>query len=367
MFTFITPRPAARRWVASDRFWAAVAWAGVSLFDATQTVLLMQSDGMHHAWPELFCFRTLYWLVWALATPMVLRLGGRIAAQDARRLGWPGHLLVCMGIGLLSALWTAVLEQALDPWLATPLPSWSALWRQHFVGGMLTSLVLYVTVLAIGYGLHAREGLLLEQARRARLNEQLVQAQLDVLRHQIEPHFLFNTLNAVTGLIREQRSDAAVGMLTHLGELLRRVLADAGRHIVTLGEELAFLDKYLAIQQLRFEERLQVDIDVPAALLSARVPGLLLQPLVENGFKHGLAHRPQGGRIALSAATTQGALSIVIYNDGPPLPAVLPAERIGLANVRQRLAGMYDGDFSLALRNRDEGVEVRITLPLAHC
>lgn len=367
MSTFTTSWIATRRWAASDRFWAAVAWAGIGLFDAAQTVLVMRADGMHHAWPELFCFRTLYWLVWALATPLVLLLGGRIAAQDARRLGWAGHLLACMGIGLLSALWTAVLEQALDPWLATPPPSWTALWKQHFVGGMLTSMVLYVTVLAIGYGLRAREGLVREQARRARLNEQLMQAQLDVLRHQIEPHFLFNTLNAVTGLIREQRSDAAVGMLTRLGELLRRGLADAGRNVVTLGEELAFLDKYLAIQQVRFEERLLVAIEVPADLLPARVPGLLLQPLVENAFKHGLAHRPQGGRIVLSAAAAQGALSITIYNDGPPLPAALPEGRIGLANVRQRLASMYGGDFSLALRNRGEGVEARITLPLTHC
>jgi len=367
MLTSTTSRFPARGWLASDRFWAALAWAGVSLFDAAQTVLVMKSDGMHHAWPELFCFRTLYWLVWALATPMVLRLGGQIAAQDARRLRWPGHLLVCMAIGLLSALWTAVLEQALDPWLATPPPSWTALWKQHFVGGMLTSLVLYVTVLAIGFGLRAREGLMLEQARRARLNEQLVQAQLDVLRHQIEPHFLFNTLNAITGLIREQRGDAAVGMLTRLSELLRRVLADAGRNVVTLGEELAFLDKYLAIQQVRFEERLQVEIDAPAELLPARVPGLLLQPLVENAFKHGLAHRPQGGRITLTVGTAHGALSLLIYNDGPPLPAILPNDRIGLANVRQRLASLYGGDFSLALRNHGEGVEVRITLPLAYC
>lgn len=353
-------------WISRDWFWSALAWLGVSLFDAAQTILVMKSAGMHHAWPELFCFRMLYWLVWALATPMVLRQGMRIAAQDARRLGWPGHLLACLGIGLLSALWTAVIEQALDPWLATPAPAWRELWSQHFINGMLTSLVLYITVLAIGYGVRAREGLMIERAKRAQLNEQLVQAQLDALRRQIEPHFLFNTLNAVTGLIREQRNDAAVEMLTGLSELLRRVLADGDRVQVTLGEELAFLDKYLAIQKVRFGERLRYGVDIPDTLLSARIPGLLLQPLVENAFKHGLVHRAQGGRIAVTVASSDGALSITVYNDGPPLPADVPAGRIGLANVRQRLASLYDGNFSLDLRNRDEGVEVRLSLPLVH-
>ncbi|MBQ5940471.1 MULTISPECIES: sensor histidine kinase [unclassified Massilia] len=354
------------RWMSRDWFWAAVAWSGIGLFDAIQTLIVMKSGGMHHAWPELFCFRMLYWLVWAVATPAVLRLGMRIAAQDAQRLGWPGHLLACLGIGLLSALWTAVLEQALDPWLATPPPSWRELWRQHFVNGMLTSVVLYVTTLAIGYGVRAREGLMLERAKRAQLNEQLVQAQLDALRRQIEPHFLFNSLNTITGLVRERRNDAAVGMITGLSELLRRVLADADRNLATLDEELAFLDKYLAIQKMRFGERLHYSVDAPPALLSAQVPTLLLQPLVENAFKHGLAHRPESGRIGVTIGTAADRLSIAVYNDGPPLPAAVPAGRIGLANVRQRLASLYDGNFTLDLCNRGDGVEVRITLPLVH-
>ena len=354
------------RWISRDWFWASVAWSGIGLFDAIQTLIVMKSGGMHHAWPELFCFRMLYWLVWAAATPAVLRLGMRIAAQDAQRLGLPGHFLACLSIGLLSALWTAVLEQALDPWLATPAPSWRELWRQHFVNGMLTSVVLYVTTLAIGYGVRAREGLVLERAKRAQLNEQLVQAQLDALRRQIEPHFLFNALNTITGLVRERRNDAAVGMITGLSELLRRVLADGDRHLVTLDEELAFLDKYLAIQKMRFGERVRCSVDTPPELRSARVPALLLQPLVENAFNHGLAHRAEGGRIGVTIVEADERLSMTVYNDGPPLPADVKAGRIGLNNVRQRLANLYDGNFSLDLYNRGDGVEVKIILPLVH-
>jgi two-component system, LytTR family, sensor kinase len=366
MHTLTTPSGAGGDWLSRESFWSAIVWTGVGLFDAVQTVLVMKTGGMHHAWTELFCFRALYWLVWALATPAVLRLGMRIAAQDPRRLAWHNHLLFCMLIGLLSAFWTAVLEQALDPWLATPPPSWPTIWKQHFFNGVLGSMVLYLTVLTIGYGVRAREGLMREQAKRAHLNEQLVQAQLDALRRQIEPHFLFNTLNAVTGLIREQRNDDAVDMIANLGELLRCVLTDADRDLVTLGEELAFLDTYLAIQKLRFGERLQYRAQVPTALLTARLPVLLLQPLVENAFTHGLARRAQGGWITLSVAATESMLSITIYNDGPPLPPDAPGGGIGLANVRKRLASLYDGKESLTLCNRGEGVEVRLCLPLAH-
>lgn len=360
-----SPWPRAGRWISRDGFWVACAWSGIALFDATQTVVLMQAAGMQHAWTQLFLFRLLYWLVWALATPSVLRLGMRIAAQQAPRWRWWRHLAACAGIGMLAAVWTTTLELALEPWLEPQTPTWRRLWIQHFLGGLLTDLILYSSTIAIGYGVRARERLMLERAERAQLNEQLVKAQLDALRRQIEPHFLFNTLNAITGLVRDQRNEAAVGMIAGLSELLRRALTDSDRHLVTLGEELAFLDKYLAIQQLRFGERLRYSLDAPDALLSARVPGLLLQPLVENAFKHGLAHRAQGGAVRVGVAMADNRLAMTVYNDGPPLRPETARAGIGLANVAERLKGLYADDFSLDLRNHADGVEVRIVLPLS--
>jgi LytS/YehU family sensor histidine kinase len=300
-------------------------------------------------------------MVWALATPAVLQRGMRFAAHPAG--GWgmlAAHLAACLAIGVVSAVWSATLEYALEPWMAATQPQWNVLWYQHFVGGVLSDLVLYATAFSIGYGLHARERLLLEQAERAR-------AQLDALRRQIEPHFLFNTLNTVTGLIREQRNEAAVGTLAGLGELLRRVLDDSDRNLISLGEELAFLDKYLAIQKTRFGDRLQYSVQVPAALISANIPSLLLQPLVENGFKHGLAHRAQGGAIRLDISASDGMRAIAISHDGPALPSGTAPQRpgIGWTNVRERLRGLYGERHTLAMRNRDDGVEVRITIPLS--
>nr|WP_315252712.1 histidine kinase [uncultured Duganella sp.] len=339
------------------RLWIAAVWFGLALFDATQNVFLMKTAGMHHAWVALFFFRFLYWLVWALATPAVLRQGMRYAA--GRRAGWQtwcAHLLACLAIGMIGAVWTATLEYTMDPWMVMTNPPWTALWYQHFVGGVLTDMVIYATAFAIGYGLHARERLMLEQAAR-------VQAQLDGLRRQIEPHFLFNTLNTVTGLVREERNEAAVATIASLSDLLRRVLDDSGRNLISLGEELDFLDKYLAIQKMRFGERLQYSVQAPAALMSASLPSLLLQPLVENGFKHGLAHRAQGGVIRLAISAVDGMLDIAIYNDGPPLQPDAPPG-IGWANVRERLRGLYGPHHRLEMHNRDSGVEVRIALPL---
>lgn len=314
----------------------------------------------------MFVFRFLYWIVWAGATAFVLDQGRRQATQGVRHWRWWMHPLACIGIGLVSAVWSATLEYMLDPWLAWHVPAWPVLWQQHFVGGVLADVVLYATVFAIGYGVRMREGLMLAQAERARLGEQLARAQLDALRRQIEPHFLFNTLNTISGLVREARNDAAVATIAGLGELLRRVLDDAGRGVVTLGEELAFLDTFLAIQQMRFGERLAVSVRVPDALRAARVPGLLLQPLVENAFQHGLARRAQGGTLEIAAAAEDGMLMLTIYNDGPPLPScALPASGIGLANVGERLATLYGDRGTLDLRNRGDGVGARVVLPLA--
>jgi LytS/YehU family sensor histidine kinase len=125
----------------------------------------------------------------------------------------------------------------------------------------------------------------------ARLNEQLAKAQLSALRQQIEPHFLFNTLNTIAGLVREGKNDGAVDMIAGLSDLLRRTLRTPDQQQMGLGEELEVVQKYLDIEKARFAERLQVELDVPKELLRARVPSLILQPIVENAVKHGIAKR----------------------------------------------------------------------------
>ena len=268
--------------------WVASVWLGVGLFDATQTVVVMRSEGMHHAWTALYFTQLLGWLPWALVTPTIAKLGrGYPLVQLRPLLNWARHLFAWAAVGLTSALWGTSLERWLNPWaMAGPPASFPHGWVDRFYNGLLASTILYATILIVTHLLDSRERLAEQRTETARLNEQLSKAQLDALRRQIEPHFLFNTLNAIAGLVREQRNDAAVGMIAGLSDFLRRVLKDCDRQQVPLGEEVEFLQRYLEIEKVRFGERLQLSVDVPPEFLAAEVPSLILQPIVENAVKH---------------------------------------------------------------------------------
>ncbi len=348
--------------------WIAAIWSAVGLFDATQNVFVMRAEGMHHNWGRLFLCLLIGWLPWALATPTIFRLGRRYPPMQWKPIStWIRHLATCISVGFIFSVWTATLEKLLNPWAKIPGPEpFPQLLSQSFYNGLLSTFVLYATILLVGYMLDSRERLALEQTEIARLNEQLSKAQLSALRRQIEPHFLFNTLNSLAGLVREKRNDAAVTMIVELSDFMRRVLEDSNRQQVPLGEELEFARKYLDIQKVRFVERLQCTVDVPSELLLAQVPALILQPMVENAIKHGIAKRAQGGAVRILASHTNGMLTLSVYNDGPSLPA--NGEKIhsgiGMSNIRTRLQSLYGDDFELKMNNQGPGgVEVSVSVP----
>ena len=356
----ITTRPP--RW-----HWIAAIWFAMGLFDATQTVVVMRAQGMRHAWTELFVTLLLSWLPWALATPVILRLGKRYPPVQVKSFtAWMEHAFAWALISLISAAWSACLEVLLNPWTPTLAPGpLGELWLKKINNQLLSSLILYGCVLLFGYMLDSRERLVRQKMEATWLSEQLTKAQLNALRHQIEPHFLFNTLNAIAGQVREGNNDGAVGMIAALSEFLRHLLRD-GRQEVPLGEELEFVQKYLDIQKVRFADRLQVKIDVVKELDGARVPSLILQPIVENAVKHGIAKRAQGGAIEISAMRGDGKLTLSVYNDGPSLPVDWEGKRaaIGLCNVRERLQSLYGDDSELKMTNEDaRGVKVSISVP----
>ena len=341
----------------------ALAWLAVALFDASQTVFVMRAEGMHHAWTTLFFVRFASWLAWALATPCVYALVRRFPLAARRPLPWLAHAAACLAIGALSAAWIALLESMLDPWMAPHgPPSLSAAWRGNFFGGLLGDVILYSGILALRAILEARERLARQEADRARLNEMLAQTQLAALRLQLEPHFMFNSLNAVTGLIREGRNDEAVSMIAAMSDLLRRVTDRSERQFVALEEEAAFLGKYLDIQGMRFADRLRCRLDIPEDLKSAKVPDLILQPLVENAIRHGVARQVRGGEVRVSAARDGAVLTLSVYNDGPALRDGYQSG-VGLNNARRRLAALYGDASALTLSNQAQGVLASISLP----
>lgn len=349
--------------------WIAAAWTGVALIDASQTVLPMRALGIHRDWVGPAATSALIWLPWALATPLVIRLGRRYPpTRGTPARGWMMHLGAIIVIGLIYAGWYAMLEILLDSQgRATPPGPFLNLWMARFFYGQLFTVLLYGFVLTIDYALESRQRMARQQMESARLSEQLHKAQLEALRRQIEPHFMYNSLNAISGLVRDNRNGAAVEMIVALSEFLRGAAVESNQAQVALEEEVRYLQQYLQIEKARLAERLLVTLDIPAGLLPARVPILILQPLVENAIKHGISKRAQGGALQVAASCSNGMLSLSVDNDGPPLSMDWESESIGIgiSNLRTRLQIMYGNAFELHLRNRAAGgVQALVSLPL---
>ena len=348
--------------------WIAAIWSAGGLLDASQTVLAMRAMGAHHSELPLFAIEFVSWLPWVLATPLVIALARlypviRMAKMPTAAL----HLAAFVVISLIAAGWSALLQILFNPWdHPRPLHPFIDVWRTLLTEQALTFLFVYVLILAVTYVVDSRENTARQRTETARLSEELSRARIDALRRQMEPHFMFNTLNAIAGLVRDHRNDAAVNMIVGLSEFLRRASEDSHRPQVTLAEEVEYMQRYLDLQKARFGERLQVTVDIPPEMSQALVPNLLLQPLVENAIKHGVAKRVTGGWIRVTCASGNGNLCLSVYNDGPGLPPDWQAMHsgIGINNLRTRLQILYGSESALQLRNTDIGVEVLVTLPL---
>jgi two-component system LytT family sensor kinase len=348
--------------------WITLIWLGVGLIDASQTVFPMRAEGMHHNWVRLFAILVIDWLPWALATPVVMRVGRRYPLfQQPLAKALAVHSGFVAIISLLTAGWSALLEVSLDPWAVSPIASsYTSLWLTRFSYGLLTSLIVYGFIQAIVFAMDSAERAAKQQTEASQIGEQLAKAQLDGLRHQMDPHFMFNTLNAIAGLVRDQKNDAAVSMIVGLSDLLRRSARDTDRPQVSLGEEIEYLQRYLNIQKARFCERLVVILDIPTDLCRTLVPNLLLQPLVENAIKHGIAKRVDGGKIVVTGRRTNNRLCVRVFNDGPRLSDNWQAapNGIGIANLRTRLQILYGNHFELNVCSPESGgVEVAVSLP----
>jgi two-component system LytT family sensor kinase len=359
---------ATRTGVRSTRWlWIAAIWCAGGLFDASQTVLIMHAEGKHHAWPPLFAIELLSWLPWALATPLIMSLARRypiVRGIDPR--AFLVHVALFAAVSVVAEAWSSWLQVLFNPWGNRRWPTFVDTWSTTLLYQVLTFLIAYALILTVTYVVDAHERIARQITETARLNEELSRAQLAALRGQLEPHFMYNTLNSITGLVRDQKGDAAVSMIVGLSEFLRRAAEDSHRSQVLLAEEVEYLQRYLEIQKARFGERLQVSVAIPAELLRAQVPNLLLQPLVENAIKHGIARRVVGGIVRVAGARQDGNLCLSVYNDGPTLLEDWQASHtgVGIRNLRTRLQILHGNQSGLELKRADTGaVEVVVTLP----
>jgi two-component system LytT family sensor kinase len=202
------------------------------------------------------------------------------------------------------------------------------------------------------------------ETQAAQLAAQLSEARLSALRMQLNPHFLFNSLNAITVLVRDGNNADASRMLELLSDVLRQVLRTDEAHETTLAGELEFLEQYLAIEQVRFSDRLRPRIEVEPGVAGAAVPRFLLQPLVENAIRHGIAQRADAGVVHIGAHREGEELVLTVRDDGPGLPLTSAAGGVGLSNTRARLQGLYGERATITVANADGGgVIVTVRLP----
>jgi LytS/YehU family sensor histidine kinase len=347
--------------------WIAAMWCAGGVFEASQAVLIMRfAEHKTHAWLPLFATELATWLPWALATPWVIHLARRFPiVRGATVRTVAVHVAAFLAISVVAEAWSAVLQVLFNPWGNRRPPTFWDTLSITLLYQVVLFFIGYALILAITYLVDSRENVARQMTETARLNEQLSKSQLAALRSQMEPHFMFNTLNAIAGLVRDRRDEAAVSMIVGLSEFLRRSSSDSHRVQVTLAEEVEYVQRYLDIQKMRLGDRLRLGIDVPAVLLNARVPGLLLQPLVENAIKHGVAERVSGGVVRIAGTREGMDLRLSVYNDVSNLPHDWPPAGggVGLANLRTRLQILHGDAAGLRMQRAGEGVEVVVVLP----
>ena len=355
-----------KKWVAIVAVWAAlgVIYAGPIYLE------MRAAEHGHTAW-RLFSWGILMWLAWAPLTPAIVWLARRYSLIGS---GWKTSLLVHLPAFLLmSAVHTAAataITLSIKPFddMGASLREFWPRFFSRMPGFFGPDLLVYASVIGICYALDYYHKYREREFLASRLEAQLAQAQLDTLRMQLHPHFLFNTLNNIVGLVRDQKNQAAVSMLVGLSDLLRHTLDHSTRQEVELREELNFIKLYLSIQEMRFSDRLQIKLDIDPASTKALVPNLILQPLTENALRHGFGRSADSGLVGISSAVENSHLRLTVYDNGTGLPddwQLKGSAGIGLANTAARLQQLYDDNHQFDIRNRDGGgVEVVIVMPL---
>lgn len=335
---------------------------GAGLYFATQ-LHFAYPEPFRRPWRQAIEINLVHYWIWGLLAPLII-----LAARcwPFSRSTWVSALPVHLALGLvLTAVQISAAQLILNALGVPPhgmVLSLAKALRTNFHSSLPTYWLVLAVVHAVDYYTKFKE----REVRASQLEARLAEAQLAALKRQMNPHFLFNTLNSISSLMYVD-PNAADAMLARLSELLRLALDADGEQEVPLARELAMLSRYLEIEKIRFEDRLRIEVDVAPALLDARVPALSLQPLAENAIRHGLARRPEGGTLRVHAARDDGKLRLAVEDDGAGLPlqeARDGGDGIGLGNLRARLEQLYGEAQRIELADRPGGgATVEITIP----
>ncbi|NIR44315.1 MAG: hypothetical protein GWN99_00135 [Gemmatimonadetes bacterium] len=346
---------------------ALAAFAALALILASQLYVWVNLWPLTVSWSEAFAWTLPQLLVWAAVIPGIYWFSRRLPVHGGHA-AWrlPVHLFTSVGVSFLVLLTLQATDRYLGWSTLLGAPGKLVSDLERTVVHLHVGIGIYWVVFAVTHALRYYEEFRERELRASQLEAQLAQAQLQALRMQLNPHFLFNALNSIAVLM-DHDPEGARAMLYRLSDLLNSTLRHGGSHEVPLSEELEHLESYLAIEEKRFRDRLNVSYDIDPETLDCAVPFLLLQPLVENALRHGIAPRTGPGHVAISARREDGRLSLSVRDDGPGLApgSERPVEGgVGLSNTEARLQKLYGADHSLVFERPEAGgLEVRIEIP----
>jgi len=330
-------------------------------FFAQQYFYAYNFDKKFHFWSEL-TYEIICAYSWGILFIFIIRLAKKYRLEKNSWLhNLPIHIFAAIIISLIHRVVTSI------PHLYLFYPEKFAkvdvsLLTAKTVSSAFDSFVTYWLILGVYYGFDYYRQYRESKINEAELQKQLAQANLHALKMQLHPHFLFNTLHAVSTLMQDDIK-AARKMLAKLSDLLRTTLDNIGIQEVEFGKELEFLKSYLAIEKIRFQDRLKIIYKIDPSTMSAKVPNLILQPLVENSIKHGIADKVEGGKIIVSSRRDNELLILTVSDDGKNNRKKIN-EGIGLSNTRARLLQLYGENFSMKITSdKDTGFKVTLVFP----
>jgi two-component system, LytTR family, sensor kinase len=341
------------------------AWSGMALYFFTMNAYKFAADKKPIPWADLMFWATT-WFLWALMTPFILAV---IKKYPLRKGVLLRNGLVHVGANIAVLFYTSMGYSALS-WIVM-------LGEKSFLDVMAMvfrdfpfamDFLVYWSAVAVISASRQRRNFIFSQTRESKLNAQFARAQLQALKMQLHPHFLFNTLNSISELMQED-IEAADKMLDHLEHFLRLTVNNSEAQEVPFEQELEFLKCYLAIEHVRFQDRLSIRMDIEPQTLLVAVPNLLLQPIVENAIRHGIAPRTSPGKIEIQAKKNNGILHVRVQDNGPGLSddqrKTAPLKKgLGLSNTRERLQQLYGKGHRFELENAPEGgLVVTVEIP----
>jgi signal transduction histidine kinase len=359
--------PAARPPLSrSAKLWMIGIAMGALLgaIDSWQSYYLGQAVGVRLPWWRVLASNVTYWAVLAALVPAVVLLAKRVRVDGQIRI-------TRVAVHCLAGVVFGPVHAALSIALLAPLPGYGnhlarfvTTVRDYFAAEFLTYWAIVIAFYAVHYYHEAQE----RERAAARLQVTLTEARLDVLRSRMNPHFLFNTLNSISTLALKGDNDATVEMLARLSELLRVSLDERCPHEVPLARELEFLDRYLAIQRVRFADRLTVCHRIGDDTQDALVPSMILQPLAENAIRHGIDANCGAGTVTIESERLNGSLRLRVSDSGPGFPHQPAASAgrlgLGLSNTRARLEQLYGAQQQIVFgRSEQGGGTVTVTIP----